>query len=401
MRSNTARGGAAFFAALYIACASSAPQLAGVAELSFELTQNHIYLPVAIEDNAPSWFLVDTGAGSTVLAQSTAEALQLRGRGKSKAQGLGPAVIDTTLFRDIDLRFGDLSVALQRVPALPLQELSLLEGRLMEGVLGYDVLRRYVIEIDYERRRLRFQDPAHFVAQPQAVALPITFNHNHPVIQATITLPDGRAIPVRLMVDTGAGSALMINRPFAEKHRVYDIVSPGVEGSFAAGVGGATSQRIGRIKRLQIAEFAMENPVASLSRDARGAGSSGEVDGLIGGEVLRRFTLTIDYPHRRLLITPNRDFSERFEFDMGGLLLRAADTKFDRFLVRQVVPGSPAMAAGLEIGDELLAINGNATATMTITAIRRLFRQPDVTYTLRLRRNEHEFEKTITTRRLL
>src|SRR5438552_3887390 len=82
------RYSAAVIAALLLACTSSRPR--GVAvEVPFQLTQDHVYVPVTVGNHAPTWFLLDTGAQITALAQTTADALGLVAHGTGKARGAG------------------------------------------------------------------------------------------------------------------------------------------------------------------------------------------------------------------------------------------------------------------------------------------------------------------------
>lgn len=402
MRRQSDRGRfAALVSLALLACTSAPPATTRSVEIPFELTQNHIYLPVVVEDLPPAWFLLDTGAAATVLAQTTADATQIKPSGKATALGMGPDTVQITVFRNVDLKFGGLDLTLDRAAAMSLRDLSLIEGRMMDGILGFNVLRRFTIEVDYQKHLLRFHDPATYAAPPSAVALPITFSHNHPVIDARLTLADGRSLPMKLMVDTGARGAFALNRPFAEKFGIYDAVSPAVEGAFGAGVGGASSMRVGRVRQIAIDRFTFDAPVVSISRDSAGAGARKDVDGLVGGEILKRFTLTIDYPHNRLLMTPSHELKQPFEYEMAGILLRSVDETFKRFVVRQIISNSPASEAGIEVGDEIVSINGVAVSAMTSESIREMFRQPGKTYTLRLVRASRAFEKTIRTRRLL
>ena len=74
------RHAAALAAALLLACASSRlPRPA--AEVPFQLTQDHVYVPVTIGNHPPSWFLLDSGAQITALAQTAADALGLVAHG--------------------------------------------------------------------------------------------------------------------------------------------------------------------------------------------------------------------------------------------------------------------------------------------------------------------------------
>src|SRR5205814_3862522 len=184
------RYSAAVVAALLLACTSSRPR--GVAvEVPFQLTQDHVYVPVTVGNHAPSWFLLDTGAQITALAQTTADALGLVAHGTGKARGAGAGVVETTLLHDVDLELAGTPIHIPRLPGMPLTPLSLAEGRLIEGILGTTVIRELAIEIDYEHRLLRFHDPSAYVAPPDAVVVPVTFYRDRPVVAAELTLADG------------------------------------------------------------------------------------------------------------------------------------------------------------------------------------------------------------------
>ena len=379
-------GKAAWIAALFFACASS-PTIR-TATVPVELAQSHVYVPVAVGKHAPSWFLLDTGAAVSALAQTTADALHLVSDGSGRVRGAGAAIVETSTFHDLDLDLGGNAIHVGRVAGVPLTEPSLAEGRAIEGILGRSVIEQAVITIDYERRVLRFGDAG---VPPGAVAVPVTFNAGRPVVAAELTLADGRVLPMRMLVDTGARS-ILVNRPFAETHGVYDALA--IEGPFSVGIGGVSRQRMGRAKRFALAGFTFEAPVVNAALDRAGATAASNFDGIIGGEILRRFTVTFDYAHQRLLLAPNAALHEPFDADMSGAGFKAADLKFDRILVRYVLPNSPAAEAGLEEGDEI-------ANHITIQQLRASFSEPGKRYTLRVRRGGREFDTTLVTRRLV
>ena len=58
---------------------------------------------------------------------------------------------------------------------------------------------------------------------------------------------------------------------------------------------------------LAFGEAVISQPNASLSQAEAGLNASEDFDGIIGAELLRRFTVTVDYPARKLrLISPSR-----------------------------------------------------------------------------------------------
>jgi hypothetical protein len=66
--------------------------------------------------------------------------------------------------------------------------------------------------------------------------------------------------------------------------------------------------------------------VANFSQARAGTLADRGFGGVVGGDLLRRFTVTFDYPARRLLLDPNAAFDEPSDFDLSGLFLTSATT---------------------------------------------------------------------------
>ena len=136
----------------------------------------------------------------------------------------------------------------------------------------------------------------------------------------------------------------------------------------------------------------------TLSRDTKGVAAHPELAGNLGGRVLKRFTVFIDYPHDRMLLQPNAMLSAPFEHDMSGLALAAEGESFDRVVVRRVLPETAAAAAGFADGDEIASIDGERP---TLPRLRELFVQPEKTYEVRVRRGAELLTLKLTTRRII
>jgi predicted aspartyl protease len=373
------------------------PSGTSVVTSPFTLVQNHIYFPLSVNGSAPTDFLLDTGADFTVISRARAEGLGLKMSGAIETRGSGPGSAQTALIADPRIAFAGLELPLEAIAAIDFGSLSLREGKAIEGIVGYGVLSRFIIEIDYAQGELRFHDPAAFTPGPQAVALPVVFHGNVPIVTAKVTGADGVAHEARLLVDTGARNAVVLAKPFLDRTRLAEGRT--IDGMLGAGVGGATTQRIGRLARIEVAGIAIDAPVTSFSTATSGGDADPNVDGLIGGEILRRFTLTVDYPHERLLLRRNAQFSEPFEYDMSGIYFVAIDAKLDRFRVEQVIPGSPAAAAGIVAGDELVSIDGGAPASLE--SLRLMLKREGVAHTLVLSRGGKNVQAQLVTRRLI
>jgi membrane-associated protease RseP (regulator of RpoE activity) len=130
--------------------------------------------------------------------------------------------------------------------------------------------------------------------------------------------------------------------------------------------------------------------------------SGGDYAGILGGEILRRFTVIFDYSRRRMILEPNAHFDQPHDHDKSGLLWRAVGKSFNSFKVFQVIDNSPAAEAGLREGDTLEAVNGAPAASLTLEQLRRNFAQAEGTeYTLRISREGKPAETKLRLRRLL
>ena len=366
-----------------------------------ELTQNHPYVPVYVNGKGPSMFILDTGADLTVIEKGHAAEIGLAMEGSIEIRGAGESTLDAAMIAGPSVRIAGLDIPSDVMIAVPLGPLSLYEGRPIQGILGYDVLSRFVVEVDYAAKKATLHDPSKFAAPGDARPFEITFDGNTPVMKAVIALPDGRSFDVRLTLDTGNRTSLILHQPFVEAHGIRASLPTIESAPLGMGVGGLTRQDLGRIASLSLGDSVMEAPLTSFSIEQAGANANPDIDGNVGGEVLRRFTLWIDYGKKRILLRPNRSLSDPFEYDMSGLLLANATASRTEPVVLNVLPGSPAQEAGVKVNDVIVTIDGTAASSLTLEAIRMRLSQPDREIRLTIHRGGSTTDLRLKTRRMI
>lgn len=365
--------------------------------IAVDVVGTRVHMPVSVNGAPPATFILDTGAVKSPIDPVYAKTLGIRARTTSRAVGAGGSV-KVGVAPDVTMAFAGNRHKVERSPMTPLGAISLRIGQPVFGILGYDVLKDYVTEIDYANESVVFH-PRSFSPPSDAVRVPMRFSGHLPLVDVSLTLSDGRELAGRFLVDTGAGSPFVVTRAFAKKHEIE--VDGAIDLSVGFGVGGATQDRVGRLPRVSVGGFTFERPVVNLSRDTKGVLAGGGFDGLIGGSFLRRFTLYVDYGRKQFAIVPNAAFKEPFEFDMSGLQLVARDEKFDAVVVQDVIPGSPAAEAGVRKGDEVRAIDGKRAMPGDFDAIRSSFREPDRKFEVAIVRDGTEMTVSLVTRRLI
>ena len=365
-----------------------------ITTVSFAMFHNRIYLPVEVNGNKAFELVLDTGAAVSGLSEASARSIQLATAGKAQLAGNGESRQKIALAKDVTFRVGTAELMEKSVAIVPFEELEAHEGRPIEGVLGVNLFRRYVVVINYAAKTLALYEPLGFVYRGAGERIPLRLG-NAALFHASIELPGHESVQCDLSVDSGTYSALRLYRPFVQKHHLLGPHTPSIE-SIGFGIGGEFPEKLGRVGFLRLGSLALKEPVSSFSDARGGATSTGAYDGTIGGAVLRRFKVTIDYPHQQMVLEPNADFSEPFLADTSGLILGAAGRDLKTIAVLHVLGKTPAAVAGIKDADAIVSVNGEEASSLGLERIRSLFAKTGV-YHLQLQRGQQALEIDIAT----
>lgn len=113
-----------------------------------------VRMPVHLNGRGPFDFVIDTGAGSSVITPYLAKLLNLRLEPVDGfARGIGGDVKLELAFLD-HLSLGSFEQEMKPIAVIDLASVSP-RGRLIEnGIIGFDILRQLELVIDYPRKRL-------------------------------------------------------------------------------------------------------------------------------------------------------------------------------------------------------------------------------------------------------
>jgi predicted aspartyl protease len=364
--------------------------------LPFERYHGLIFLKARVNGSEPLSFIFDTGATITVINEPRATALGLTPRDRQLIAGAdgGEGTMSFAFARDVAIDLGDERFAPDQVGVTSLALAEKLFGHPMDGILGGDFISRYVVEIDYAGKTLTLYEPKAKLAGRVSAAgetLPLRMTNGYPCVSARLKLPGREALDLIFAIDTGGGGSLALNSPLVTRRKLIESM-PLVVPGFSAGLSGETRTVVGRAESLKLGRVAILNPIVGFSQAMRGAHARAEIDGIIGAEIWRRFRVTLDYSRKQMRLEPNDRLHDPFESNMSGLLLIADGADFKTLRVSQVRSDSPAAAAGLHVGDVLLAVDDQPASMFTLFQLEQIFKQDGREVLLRVRRGEEQLQ---------
>jgi hypothetical protein len=368
-------------------------------KIPFELSNNLVLVQARVNDSAPLWFILDTGASSTVIDSQLAKALGLKSSGRVVSTG-GAGTATALTFKGNSLKLPNIEAVNLTISGLSIDFFSAPFGRKIGGVLGNDVLKKLVVEIDYAAQVINLYEPESYQYSGSGEVIPLTLEGDLPFVRARVALAGRPVISGKFELDSGSTGAVMFNTPFVDRNRLLGSASKSSQ-TRMGGVGGSAVVFSGRLMAISLGRFQLENSVARFSRARRGDDASARYDGLIGGEIFRRFKVVFDLARRRMILEPNAQFAEPYEVDMSGLDMATEGEDFSVVVVNEVEKDSPAAEAGIQEEDVITAIDGRPTKEFTITQIRNLFMLDGKEYLITLKRGAKELQTKLKLRRLI
>lgn len=367
--------------------------------IPFDTSNRHIGFQARVNDHDGMRMVLDTGAGGSVLDAQRAAALGLEAVGQQHAMGAGGGEMGSTV-HGVNVSLPGLELLDQTMGTLSLGPISAQSGRPMDGILGYPLLSRLVVEIDYPNKCASFFEPDGYRYDGPGVSIPITFKQNLPYVKARIVLPDGRSISGKFVVDTGASTSVILSPEAVEREGVKSSLGKTMAVQ-SRGVGGATEINLARVAKLELGGFSLAQPITALQPPGPGRISAEGTIGNIGAGVWSRFKVIFDYSRKRMILEPGPDLGKPFEADMSGLSLVSAPPDFKQLTVVRVLDGSPAVDAGIRAGDQIETIDGTPAGEIGLSALRERLRLDGEDLKLELKRGDERVTVAMKTRRMI
>ena len=244
-------------------------------------------------------FVIDTGSGFTVVAAESAKRLGIseisRGGNSQGVGGTGKFEIIYGLIKSLNL--GDLKVRMvpcfirsfHGVKERPAEERA-------DGFIGLSILSHFITELDYKEKRMsldrNFERPVPAAALPDTTVIPFRTTQNG-LISIETVFNEGYA--VNSILDSGASSTA-ISLVAVDRLNMRDQIIKGQTASVIGAAGITDNVEMLFIRNCHVADIKQSNLRALvLDFGAINETSGFEQSGILGGDFLMNFRITIDF----------------------------------------------------------------------------------------------------------
>lgn len=267
--------------------------------------ENRPVVTLFIGGKGPYRFMIDTGAFGALIRQDLAEALKLDEHGALTTTSLAGQAERSPVYRARDVMMGGVF----RLPSLDMVAQANIPHAGMDGILPASVLTALKTELDFEKAMVRYylegapQDLTGFVkldsdAQPD-------YEGGAQKIYAHVRL-DGRDL--LCLIDTGAAGHILLSGAYVQDHDLWSRYAEAGQSAIGGVNGRAIKTRIVKVPNFEFGPMHFNDTWVTLG-DPEGHDTLYEqgIDGVIGCDILRQFTLAFA-EHHQVFVKPNRHF---------------------------------------------------------------------------------------------
>ncbi|WP_418602718.1 aspartyl protease family protein [Hwangdonia sp.] len=384
--------------------------------IKFKLINNLIVIPVEINGVELS-FLLDTGVSKPIIFNflNVSDTLKIKDTKKIYLRGLGEGEsVEALKSRNNVFKVGDAIKLNQDLYAVYDANLNFAPrlGVPVHGILGFDLFKDLVIEINYMHKYIRITEPTSYRYKTckKCEIFSLEFYNNKPYINAEIKIKN-KPIPVKLLIDSGGSDALWL---FEDD--TLGIVSSNryFEDFLGHGLSGSVYGKRSRIDEFSLKNFVLKNAnvafpdSSSISHAKKITGRNGS----LAGNILKRFNIIMDYRNAKVTFKKNGHFKEKFSYNKSGIELAHNGVRFVKeresfvpnnnlsndtnqngtrivfdarykfslkpaYAIVELRVDSPAHRAGLQNGDVVLSINGKPAHQYTLQQLMYSFYDDD------------------------
>ena len=369
-------------------------------------------------------FLLDTGVSSTIMfSLSEIDSLALNDSKLIRLRGLGEGGSIPALKSSLNkIKIGKVTDVNHTIFVVFDKSLSLSKrmGIPIHGIIGHDFFKNLVVKTNYNTRKIFLYAPENYIEKEckKCEVFDLTFHNKKPYLNVT-NFYGNESDVFTLLIDSGSSDAIWL---FDNAILEINLNNKWFDDFLGQGLSGDIFGKRSKIPKMSIGNFEMTNiKVAFPNKESiENIKLFKERDGSIGGELLNRFTIIMNYPLKKISLKKNNKFKDPFHYNMSGLTIKhdglvliknkrdsfknrsneidgatqiTLSSTYDfslepKYVISEIRKESPSYLAGIKVGDEILSVNGTQAYQYNLYQIIGLFSsKAGKRITLKIKRN--------------
>ena len=364
------------FASLLALAISSSMLIAQtpVATIPMEVYGDHTFIKVQINGSEDLDYILDTGDGLAILNINDAAKLGISS-GEDETITSAEGSISGKRVKHNEFTVGGAPIHNVELHETDLSHLEISIGRNIDGIIGYDLLKNYVVSIDYDQMKIELYEPKSYSYKGTGSSYAIKLSASkNPHIKGKTVFANGETIEGDFFVDTGAKATVDYNTPYVEKNGLAKKIGDSYI-YLVAGLGKTEYEHHkGKVQSFSFGSVTIDNMPVGLSHAKHGIQNHKKISGIIGGALLKKFNIVMDYSRKKMYLEKNASFDKPFMMNASGLELQLSKDK-SKVLVHKVFDNSPAQSAGIAVDAVIESINGKNAVELGLAKSRKILAQ--------------------------
>ncbi|MBL7931631.1 MAG: aspartyl protease family protein [Bacteroidia bacterium] len=362
--------------------------------------QGRVIVMAKINDQFAARLILDTGADGLLLDEdffnSTGILINRSQQSLLPGAGSTPKRITVVLDR-MKVRVDSM---VYYPPYVPLMQLRAIVGENADGIIGPSFLRDYLTEIDFENKKMRLHTDRKFLEGYDSLKLEVRNNRYY--LPASVLTNGNLEIKGSFQIDLGSSGAIHMTSPTAKQYSLETGVSNKIKFfNESGGAGGRIEGYEFRAKELKIGKYVLNAPCIDWSTDTSGALARSTYSGLLGNEILERFSTVIDFKNAVLFIKPAKNYGSKFTGPIAGFSYISKINTEKTVIVTGLYEKSPADKAGVKPGDRIIFIDGKSVLNMTEKDLKTILGDEGNDIELTLKRENEQLKIKLPRKELL
>jgi len=389
-----------FICSVILSCSAQLKESKLIEVIPFELIDDTILIKLSVNNSGDALFIFDTGAGGTLISKSFGEKLNLKNGFPSINTGAS-GIHKVDIYHGNTITIGDTRI--KNIPLIKDRKDFTFRSfqRTIDGIVGYDILSKYVTKINYRKKQLELYGFNNFNKSGFGKRYAFTMMQNIPFIFLDSIQIGKGFYSGKLLIDTGAQPNLIFNAPFVKEHKINKKVGTSFTVTGPVGTSNTkTTSIICKIPVITIFQSKITQIPTVLATSKKGAQNNRNYIGIIGNGILKKFDITLNYSKKELFVKPNQLFNQPFKMNcFGAFFIKEGIGK--RLIIKGFVNNSPAQLSSLKIGDEILEINDIPVLSISSSALRSILSQNGNEITIKYKRDKETHKTKIKLKSLI